>query len=153
MESNAPFTIVIKDETILHFFRENMMDPEQFIKKSILNYNSIQNKIDPFTLKANYEEIKKVISQKKTILKLLNELQQAIYMIKFPESDKILLPFFGNSDETIMTCSICNTFRVYTKKGMISHQRKCIKSVRDTPPPTPPLENTIVEIPISFSNS
>lgn len=144
--SGKCLTIVIKDEATVHFFRENTIDPEQFIKKSIIQYNNTQNKIDPHTLKGNYEEIKKVISQKKTILKLLSELQQAIYLIKFPESDKILLPFFGNSDETIMTCNICNTFRVYTKKGMISHQRKCIKNAGITPQITPPLENTITDV-------
>lgn len=144
-ESGKTLTIVLKDDASIHFLRENTIDPEQFIKKSIANYNSTQNKIDPHSLKANYEEIKKVIGQKKTILKLLSELQQAIYLIKFPESDKILLPYFGNSDETIMTCNICNTFRVYTKKGMISHQRKCSKTAGITPTVSPPLpENTII---------
>ena len=144
-ESGKTLTIVLKDEASIHFLRENTIDPEQFIKKSIANYNNTQNKIDPHTLKANYEEIKKVISQKKTILKLLSELQQAIYLIKFPDSDKILLPFFGNSDETIMTCNICNIFRVYTKKGMISHQRKCAKTSGITSPIPPPFpENTVI---------
>jgi hypothetical protein len=139
--SGKHLTIVIKDEGIVHFFRENTIDPEQFIKKSISQHANSHNKIDPHGLKGNYEEIKKVIGQKKTILKLLNELQQAIYLIKFPESDKVLLPYFGNSDETIMTCNLCNTFRVYTKKGMISHQRKCIKTATRQALP----ENTVVE--------
>lgn len=143
--SGKHLTIILKDEATLHFFRENTIDPEQFIKKSISQHANSHNKIDPHVLKGNYEEIKKVIGQKKTILKLLNELQQAIYLIKFPESDKVLLPYFGNSDETIMTCNLCNTFRVYTKKGMISHQRKCIKTARTTPSSTPPIENTVVE--------
>ena len=146
--SGKHLTILLKDEATIHFFRENTIDPEQFIKKSISQHHNTQNKIDPHALKGNYEEIKKVIGQKKTILKLLSELQQAIYLIKFPESDKILLPFFGNSDETIMTCNLCNTFRVYTKKGMISHQRKCVKTAGITPPMTPPLENTVVERPV-----
>lgn len=122
-------TIKITDEFILQFFKDKMIDPELFIRKSIVNYNESQNRIDPHLLKGNYEEIKKVVSQKKTLLKLINEFQQVIYLIKFPESDKLLLPYFGNSDETILTCDICNTFRVYTKKGMVSHQRKCAKNM------------------------
>jgi hypothetical protein len=31
------------------------------------------------------------------------------------------------SDNSIITCNICNVFRVTTKKGLAAHQRKCGK--------------------------
>jgi len=120
--------IIITDRAILDFFNNNVIDPRKFILQSIQNFQKPNTNIKTDILKPLADEINQNFLLNKELNDYTMKIQQLITRMSFSEAHKTLSPYHHmESDNTIITCNICNVFRVSTKKGLAAHQRKCGK--------------------------
>lgn len=140
--------ITITNPNIVEFFEKNeIYEPNSFlfvlIKQFIENHknnekqspeNTNKNEkvmISKEELKVFYEEYKFFINQKNTVTGIMKqayrESQCNLNRVKFSNLDNFFTKHL-NIKKTSFVCDMCGIFTVSTKKGLITHQRKCSKT-------------------------
>jgi hypothetical protein len=136
--------ITISNPNIIEFFEKNeIYEPNSFLYVLIKqfvenNKNNEKNTTDNTNiviskeeLKVFYEEYKFFINQKNTVAGIMKqayrESQCNLNRVKFSNLDNFFTKHL-NIKKASFVCDICGIFTVSTKKGLITHQRKCSKT-------------------------
>jgi len=141
-------SITITNSNIIDFFEKNeIYEPNSFfnvlIKQFVEKNEKIDNKLEDNStknekiliskeeLKIFYEEYKFFINQKTTVTGIMKEAyresQCNLNRIKFTNLDNFFTKHL-NIKKPSFVCDICGIFTVSTKKGLITHKRKCSKT-------------------------
>jgi hypothetical protein len=141
-------SIIITNPNVIDFFEKNeIYEPNSFfnvlIKQFVEKNEKIDNKIDDNNtknekiliskeeLKIFYEEYKFFINQKITVTGIMKEAyresQCNLNRVKFTNLDNFFTKHL-NIKKPSFVCDICGIFTVSTKKGLITHKRKCSKT-------------------------
>ena len=144
-------SITITNSNIIDFFEKNeIYEPNSFfnvlIKQFVEKNEKIDNKLEDNNtknekiliskeeLKIFYEEYKFFINQKTTVTGIMKEAyresQCNLNRIKFNNLDNFFTKHL-NIKKTSFLCDICGIFTVSTKKGLITHKRKCLKDYEE----------------------
>jgi len=138
-------TITITNLNVIDFFEKNeIYEPNSFFnvllkqflekKEKLEKEDNTKNEkilISKEELKIFYEEYKFFINQKTTITGIMKEAykesQCNLNRIKFTNLDNFFTKYL-NIKKPSFVCDICRIFTVSTKKGLITHKRKCSKT-------------------------
>lgn len=139
-------SITITNSYVIEYFEKNYFDPNLLLPVIIKDYEdnnkNLENKlqeniskneilISKEELKIFYEEYKFFINQKTTVTGIMKEAyresQCNLNRIKFCNLDKLFTKHL-NIKKPSFICDICGIFTVSTKKGLITHKRKCSKN-------------------------
>jgi len=142
-------SITITNPYVIDFFEKNYFEPNSLLPVIIKQYeennNNLKKKLEENTskndifiskeeLKIFYEEYKFFINQKTTVTGIMKEAyresQCNLNRIKFSNLDNFFTKHL-NIKKISFVCDICGTFTVSTKKGLITHKRKCIKDYEE----------------------
>jgi hypothetical protein len=143
-------SITITNPYVIEYFEENYFDPNLILPVIIKEHKEknkkLENQIDENTsrndkifitkeeLKIFYEEYKFFINQKTTVTGIMKEAyresQCNLNRIKFNNLDNFFTKHL-NIKKTSFLCDICGIFTVSTKKGLITHKRKCLKDYEE----------------------
>jgi hypothetical protein len=84
------------------------------------------------------------ITQKETLSNILKESHKKILSqlddLKFPSLDKFLSTKYSSIQKQGFKCNLCNTFTVFTLKGLAAHKRGCSRKIG------PSSSNFIIEV-------
>jgi len=124
---------VFKHPEIVSFVRQNQIyDYEMLFLKFLQTFDA---KATPPSL--TNDELQRILSEvehnnlvKKTLQDQVDNLHKAVHSIKTTDSETILFKRFGTG--ILLTCEICNQFRVSTRKGLAAHKRKCGRTCKDS---------------------
>ena len=140
--------ITITNPKIIEFFEKNdIYEPnslfyallKQFVDNNNNNANATQQDTDSKSdkiaiskeeLSMFYEEYKFFLNQKATVIGIMKESyresQSNLNRVKFNNLDVFFTKHL-NIKKASFICDICKVFTVSTKKGLITHKRKCSK--------------------------
>ncbi len=121
-------SLTVQNQDILKFFKQNCINPEQFILNAIDNFTVVSRQPEAkFESKPFRNEYSQYLNKKESLLFMAKEQIKMIESMKFDYLDAVFCQNVGITRETAV-CQNCNgTFK--NKKSLSVHQRRCNGSI------------------------